>query len=246
MSQNTTGDQPLTIKVGDPCQFDVDGGMKVHVMNAASSGGGQTDAEFAARLPLPVQGTFWPVTQPVSGTFWQSVQPVSGPATDAQLRATPLPVSGTLSVSNMVAQGITDAQIRATALPVVGSLGTATGKTVTMKTGNLVTTAVTADQVVLTYTVTSGKTFYMQYLLVSSRLTTFATTATFFGALSLENPAATKLITIDLVGAGGVTNPELEFAEPIPFAAGTVVRVVCTPSAVTSFTWKAAFGGYEK
>ncbi len=61
----------------------------------------------------PVSGTFWPPTQPVSGsvsisgsvavtgTFWQTTQPVSiaatvavsGPVTDAQLRASALPVS---------------------------------------------------------------------------------------------------------------------------------------------------------
>ncbi len=32
---------------------------------------------------------------PVSGTFWQATQPVSGPLTDTQLRATAVPVSGT-------------------------------------------------------------------------------------------------------------------------------------------------------
>jgi hypothetical protein len=57
----------------------------------------------------PVSGTFWQTTQPVSiaampttpvtGTFWQATQPVSGPATDAQLRATPLPVTATVTTS---------------------------------------------------------------------------------------------------------------------------------------------------
>lgn len=40
------------------------------------------------------------VTQPVSGTFWQATQPVSGPLTDTQLRATAVPVSGTIAFSN--------------------------------------------------------------------------------------------------------------------------------------------------
>jgi hypothetical protein len=43
---------------------------------------------------------------------------VSGPATDAQLRATPLPVSGTLAVTGPA----TDAQLRATPLSVSGPL----------------------------------------------------------------------------------------------------------------------------
>ena len=127
------------------------------------------------------------------------------------------------------------------------SLGISTGKTNVLKTGNLVTTATTADQVILTYTVTAGKTFYMEYLAISARLTTFATTATFFGASSLENPSATKLFTIDCAGAGITAPPiTLWFAEPIPIAAGTVIRVVCTPNSTTSYTWKANVGGYEK
>lgn len=42
------------------------------------------------------------------------VQPVSGPITDAQIRATPLPVSGTVTASGP----LTDTQLRATAVPV--------------------------------------------------------------------------------------------------------------------------------
>jgi hypothetical protein len=45
-----------------------------------------------------------------------SAVPVSGPATDAQLRATPLPVSGTLAVSGT----LTDAELRAVPVPVSG------------------------------------------------------------------------------------------------------------------------------
>lgn len=56
---------------------------------------------------FPVSGTFWQATQPVSlasvpthgvtGTFWQATQPVSGPLTDAELRATPVPISSAAS-----------------------------------------------------------------------------------------------------------------------------------------------------
>jgi hypothetical protein len=63
---------------------------------------------------MPVTGTFWQATQPVSGTFWQATQPVSGPLTDAQIRATALPVSGTVTVN----VGVTDAQLRAAPVPV--------------------------------------------------------------------------------------------------------------------------------
>jgi hypothetical protein len=114
-----------------------------------------------------------------------------------------------------------------------------------MKTGSLVTTTTTADQVVLTYTVTAGKTFYLTYLRVDTRLTTFATTATYFGMASLESPAGTKLITQMQAGAGITLIPPYIFVKAVPFAGGTVIRVVCTPSSTTSYTWQANFGGYE-
>lgn len=339
---------------------------------SGGAGGGLTNAELRASA-VPVSGAFYQATQPVSlasapttpvtGTFWQATQPVSGPLTDTQIRATALPISGTvtanagtgtmavslatapttpvtgtfwqatqpvsgtvtvtdgagsltvdgsISVSNFPATqpvsgtvtanaGTGTMAVSAASLPLptgaatettlaalntkvtavntgavtisaalpagaatigkvdvnaaaaisnspIGSvsLGNSLGKTNVMRTGALVTTAVTADQVVLTYTVTAGKTFYMTYLKIDCRLTTFATTATNFGNASLESPAATKLITQLTSGAGITANDQYSFSEPIPIAAGVVVRVVCTPSAVTSFTWQASFGGYEK
>lgn len=44
--------------------------------------------------------------------------PVSGPVTDTQLRATPVPVSGTVTASGP----LTDAQLRATAVPISGTV----------------------------------------------------------------------------------------------------------------------------
>jgi len=128
------------------------------------------------------------------------------------------------------------------------SLGCNIGKAVIMLPGNLVTTAVTADQVIQTYTITVGKMFYLEYVMMMARLTTYASTATLFGMCSLESPAGTKLFTLDMAAPAGVTNfPNIAFlSEPIPFAGGTVIRMVCTPAAATSFTWKTDFGGYEK
>ena len=48
-----------------------------------------TLASIDSKTPVLVGGNI-----PVTGTFWQSVQPVSGPLTDAELRATPVPVDG--------------------------------------------------------------------------------------------------------------------------------------------------------
>jgi hypothetical protein len=95
-------------------------------------------SNFPAVQPVSDNGGSLTVdgTVGISGTV-----PVSGPATDAQLRATPLPVSGTVGVSGTIpvsgpltdAQlrasgvpvthgGLTDAQLRATAVPVSGPL----------------------------------------------------------------------------------------------------------------------------
>jgi hypothetical protein len=179
-----------------------------------------TNAELRA-TPIPVSGSF----------------SVTGGLTDTELRSTPVPVSGTLTVNT----GLTDTQLRATPIPVSQS---PLSVTKVMQTGSLVTTAVTANQVILTYTVTTGKTLYLQYLKIDTRLTTFAATATNFGFASLESPAGTKLITQMQSGAGITLHPPYTF-DNIPIPSGTVIRVVCTPAATTSYTWQVNFGGYE-
>jgi hypothetical protein len=125
------------------------------------------------------------------------------------------------------------------------SLGNSTGKTIIGQPGTLVTTATTADQVIKTYTVTAGKTFYIQSITASVRLTTYATTATSYGTVSIETPSGTKIYTEQLAHAGIITPMNVVFAEPLPIAASTVIRVVCTPAATTSFTWLANIIGYE-
>jgi hypothetical protein len=185
----------------------------------------------------------FPATQPVSGTVTANAGTgtftVTGTVT-ANVGTGTQPVSGTVAVSNFPATQ-----------PVSGTVTVQhglTGATNVMKTGTITTTATTADQVVLTYTVTSGKTLFLQYLVMYGRLTVLSATATILGAISLETPSGTKVITFDDVNP---TTSELEFnpvgfSEPIPLAAGTVVRVVVTPAAATSMLWRANFGGYEK
>lgn len=123
-----------------------------------------------------------------------------------------------------------------------------TGRALVMKTGTLVTTAVTADQVILTYTVTAGKTLYLENISLVARLTVLSATASIMGAASLETPSGTKVFTItwtnpttSLVQPFGET-----FPEPLPIAAGTVIRFVVTPAAATSMTWIVNLAGYEK
>lgn len=221
-----------------------------------------TDTQLRAAA-VPVSGMFFQATQPVSlasmpstpvtGTFWQGTQPVSA-------ASLPLPAGASSETTLAAVSGKLPATLgqktMAASLPIViasdqGAVPTTkqpTGGTNVMKTGTLTTVAITADQVVLTYTVTAGKTFYLTYLVMYGRLTVLSATAAILGAISLESPAATKLITLDDVNP---TTSELEFnpvvfSEPIPIAAGTVIRVVVTPAAATSMLWRANFGGYEK
>jgi hypothetical protein len=98
---------------------------------------------------VPVTGTFWQATQPISGnvgvtgsvavtgSFWQATQPVSGtvtanagtgtfavsgPLTDTQLRASPVPVSGT--VTTQAAEAAATFRGRASTFRTPGRAGT--------------------------------------------------------------------------------------------------------------------------
>lgn len=127
------------------------------------------------------------------------------------------------------------------------SLGTAAGKVAQLKTGSLTTTAVTAGQTVLTYTVTALKTLFLEYIDIQARLTVPAATASVLGQ-----------VTVSIAGVGvynaTFVNPttsdlqpvRLFFSEPIPIPAGTVVLIAVTPAAATSMLWIGNFGGYEK
>jgi hypothetical protein len=131
----------------------------------------------------------------------------------------------------------------------VVTLGNSSGKTVVMETGSLVTTAITANQVVLTRTVTTGKTFYLQYLEMTGRQTAPAGgTSVVLGTISLQLPSGTNVISDSMVGGGSTVTEQrvYTFSEPIPVTSATVIRVVVTPASTTSFTWFANFGGYEK
>ncbi len=94
---------------------------------------GKLPALVSSRVPVDGSG----VTQPVSGTFWQATQPVSiassvpvtGPLTDAQLRASTVPISGTVTANTGLSQPLTDAQLRASAVPVSGTVTANTGLT---------------------------------------------------------------------------------------------------------------------
>jgi len=146
-------------------------------------------------------------------------------------------------------------QTSAASLPVViasnqsavPTTASAIGKTPRWTTGTVVTTTTTADQVVLTYTVTAAKTFFLTYIAVNAYRTTLPGNVNplFLGNISLESPAGTKLLTWPMFHAPDNGGFVLPIDEDFWILASTVVRIVVTPSAATSTTWRANFGGYE-
>lgn len=190
-------------------------------------------------LTLPISATALPLPTGAATSANQTTEIASLSSIDAGIPAG----LGQTTMSASMPVAIASDQ---TTLPV--SLGNTTGKTNVLKTGTLATTATTADQVVLTYTVTAAKTFYLEYFAVDCSLTAAPTnfnTPVIFGTISLETPSGTKNISYRFMGP----NPQednITFSEPIPVAAGVVVRAVVTPGITTSLTWIANFGGYER
>lgn len=123
--------------------------------------------------------------------------------------------------------------------------GNSTGKTTQILNGSLVTTAVTANQVILTHTVTAGKTFYLQEFDCNVFTTAHTTTAAAYGICSLQI-GGTTVWSSYLSGPGSAQTQTVIYSEPIPVSAGTVIQWVTTPVNTTSYTWNSNFGGYEK
>lgn len=126
------------------------------------------------------------------------------------------------------------------------SLGQSTGKAIKGESGQLASSAFTAGQTVMTYTVTSGKTFYLEEADCSVMLNTAAATQTQFGTCQLLINGVQYWLS-NYKGPGSGSNAQvLTYPEPIPIASGTVITWQATPAAVTAFLWSANIGGYEK
>lgn len=128
------------------------------------------------------------------------------------------------------------------------SLGQNTGKANVFRTGGLTTTATTVNQVINTYTVTSGKIFYLEYLEMESRANATSAVAAILGVASLESPANTTIAssTFSNTTVSDIQRVIYTFPEPIPILGGAVIRTVTTPSSATATYWITNFGGYEK
>ena len=89
---------------GESVATDNIGGNQFQRMKLTLGADGVNDGDVSSANPMPVSGTLavtGPLTDtqlratpvPVSGTFYQATQPVSGPLTNAELRAADVPVS---------------------------------------------------------------------------------------------------------------------------------------------------------
>lgn len=159
-----------------------------------------------------------------------------------------LPVGGTMSVT--VADSVNPAQKLAVASDGSIAISIASAlKTAVLKTGQLVTTAVTVNQSILSYTVTVGKTLFLEYIDMQGRLTAVSATASVLGTVVVQIGGVTVFtgtFVNPTTSDAGSQSIRLMLGEPIPLPAGSVVTVLVTPAAVTSMTWTANLGGYEK
>ena len=132
-----------------------------------------------------------------------------------------------------------------------GSILVNTGvtKTLVMKTGSLVSTSVTANQGILGYTVTAGKTFYLIYIDLQGRFTAPSGTSSVLGTVVFSiggvNVYQASFVN-PTTGDSGSQAVRLMFSEPLPVAAGVALLAAASPAAATSMTWIANFGGYER
>lgn len=198
-----------------------------------------------------VQSGAWSVTQSgpwvvsISGTVPISALSLplpSGAATESTLAAIN---SKTPALGQALMAASSPVVIAADQSPFSVSIGTSSGKTIVGKTGTLVSVAVLADQVILTYTVTLGKTFYLEGFDWSVGKTGIDHADADYGLVSLETPLGAKLQTWFARGAGTASFSR-SLPEPLPIPAGTVIRLVVTPSIATSLTWLGNLIGYEK
>lgn len=74
-------------------------------------------------MPVSQSFGFLPVNTPLEVTDGGNSLTVDGPLTDTQLRATAVPVSGTVTANTGLTQPLTDAQLRASSVPVSGTVG---------------------------------------------------------------------------------------------------------------------------
>lgn len=124
----------------------------------------------------------------------------------------------------------------------------ASGKLSVLKTGSKETSDTDANQVVFSYTVTSGKTLYLQYFSLQARRLNTSATASILGEASIELPSGTKVFTQTMTHpSDSITQipAVVSFSEPVQVPSGTVIRIVASPATANNVLWIGNIGGYE-
>lgn len=177
---------------------------------------------IAAMTPLKVDG---------SGV----TQPVSGPLTDTQLRATPVPVSGTVATG-----ALTDTQLRATPVPVSGTVTASGPLTDTQLRATAVPVSGTVTANLGTAAVTNAGTFAVQIAANSSvNVAQVAGTATDVNSGN-KSPGTQRIVIAtdqpQLTNAWKVDGSAV--TQPVSAAVGAPVFTTPTPSTTGGWTPK--------
>jgi hypothetical protein len=177
---------------------------------------------------VPVSGTFWQATQPVSGTFWQATQPVS--------IASPVPVTGTFWQATQPVSGpLTDAQLRASPVPISGNLTSAPQASTLCVTN----TAAAAAACTLTLPAIAGQFHHISHLTITRYATAAVTgTATPILVTSTNLPGSPvwTFARAQAIGTTDIQTLVLPGAALKSSVANTATTIVCP--ATTSVLWR--------
>lgn len=180
----------------------------------------------------------------VTGVFFQATQPVSGPITDTQIRATALPVSGTVTANATLAAETTKV-IGTVNVGTTGGLAldaTLTGgaQVAQIRAATLIvsTTAAAAAAVTLTLPAVAGQFHYITRVnivkyataaVVGAATPVVVTSTNLVGSLAWTTPTAQAV--------GTVYETDLETTNPIKSSVvNTATTIVCP--ATTSVIWR--------
>jgi hypothetical protein len=158
----------------------------------------------------------------------------------------PGPISGNVAVNNFPNTYSVTGTFWPTTQPISGSVSLGVNnKTPIMINGVLTSSTTATEQLVCSYTVPAGMTFYLQYVDMSVLFGAPTLTPTLHGYSLLESPAGTTLY--HMYSDNQTMNPVgREFSEPIPFSSGSVIRITANPYTTTLRYWVGNFGGYIK
>jgi len=114
----------------------------------------------------------------------------------------------------------------------------------TIVQGALTTTAVTADQVIVTNTPADTTSF--KATVISGYLTTYSATESNMGVAKMQKAGVDaspeiRIQNTDLDSVAGVV--VIPWGDGLTFDGATVIRWIVTPAATTSMRWSAAFFG---